>query len=509
MLFSELALHERLQRAITTAGYTDTTPIQAATLPLGLKGKDIVGTAQTGTGKTAAFVLPILQRLLDTPPTGRTRAVIVTPTRELAEQINDSIKMLGQHTNIQSATVYGGVGMFPQERALRRGVDIIIACPGRLLDHMQRGNCNLSQVEVLVLDEADRMLDMGFLPPIRQILSAMPKERQTMLFSATFAPELNRLVAEHLSQPHRIEMGFAAPAETVEHALYPVQEHLKVPLLLSLLNDTETKSVLIFTRTKHRANRVTEKLERAGHNAVVLHSNKSQAQRQQALDGFKRGKYDVLVATDIAARGIDVATISHVINFDIPDCADTYIHRIGRTGRATHNGEAFTLVTTADYGDIRDIERKLGARLETRTLAGFDYAQQGPSRTELDDRPERPQQGGRKQSARSSSPYRANQANRPAAPQEASAPVSPRQQYNTAPPAAPRQHAPAPAAPRQYNAAPAPAAGRPFNAGPKAAPARPQSAKPRQGPSRPDPMNFDPNYKPRNRKPGSRPARRG
>ena len=503
MLFTELALHERLQRAITMAGYTDTTPIQAATIPLGLAGKDIVGTAQTGTGKTAAFVLPILQRLIDTPPTGRTRAVIVTPTRELAEQINDAIKMLGKHTNILSQTVYGGVGMVPQERALRRGVDIIIACPGRLLDHMQRGNCNLSKVEVLVLDEADRMLDMGFLPPIRQILSAMPTERQTMLFSATFAPELNALVREHLNQPHRIEMGFAAPAETVEHSLYPVQEHLKVPLLLGLLEDCDTKSVLIFTRTKHRANRVTEKLERAGHNAVVLHSNKSQAQRQQALDGFKRGKYDVLVATDIAARGIDVASISHVINFDIPDCADTYIHRIGRTGRATHNGEAFTLVTTADYGDIRDIERKLGNRLETRTLAGFDYAQAGPSRSELDDRPERPQGRGGRPSARSSSPYRPQQANRQqAAPRpEGNAPAAaaPRQQYNAAPTAAP---APARAPMPSRNAAPA-GGGRPHNDGP-----RPQTVKPRQGPSRPDPMNFDPNYKPRSRKPGSRPARR-
>ena len=379
MHFQQFSLHERLHRALDAAGFVTPTPIQLAALPVALDGHDIVGTAQTGTGKTAAFVLPILQRLLNSPRnTRKTRALILAPTRELAEQIHEAIGVLGQHTTLRSATVYGGVGMMPQERALRGGIDIIVACPGRLLDHVQRGNTNFDDVDCLVLDEADRMLDMGFLPPITRIIGLLPKDRQTMLFSATFAPELNAFVDKTLRKPHRIAVGISAPADTVEHALYPVPQHLKTSLLMALLKQMDTKSVLIFTRTKHRANRVMEQLDKAGYSAGVLHSNKSQTQRQLALDRFRNGQLRVLVATDIAARGIDVATISHVINYDVPDCADSYLHRIGRTGRAEREGEALTFLTTADADILRDIERIMGSRIEQRRLAGFDYQQPAP-----------------------------------------------------------------------------------------------------------------------------------
>lgn len=384
MLFQEFPLHEQLHRALNTAGFVTPTPIQEAALPVALDGLDIVGTAQTGTGKTAAFVLPILHRILNGPRNVRkTRALILTPTRELAEQIHDAIGLLGQHTNIRSATVYGGVGMVPQEQALRNGTEIIVACPGRLLDHAQRGNINFSGIDCLVLDEADRMLDMGFLQPITRIIDMLPATRQTMLFSATFAPELNTFVNKTLRKAHRIAMGTAAPAETVEHALYPVSQHLKTKLLLELLKRMDTESVLIFTRTKHRANRIMEQLVRAGYNAGVLHSNKSQSQRQLALDRFRSRELQILVATDIAARGIDVATISHVINYDVPDCSDSYIHRIGRTGRAERDGEALTFITSADNIILRDIERVLGARIEQRRLADFDYNQPAPQGDEF------------------------------------------------------------------------------------------------------------------------------
>ncbi len=375
MQFTDFKLHPRLQHAIQKAGFATPTPIQVQAIPVGLSGRDLIGTAQTGTGKTAAFVLPILQRLLADPrKLGRTRALIVTPTRELAEQINTAIRRLSEGTNIRSATVYGGVGMQPQDRALRTGVEIIVACPGRLLDHIDRGAAALQGVEMLVLDEADRMLDMGFLPAVKRILSHLPRERQTMLFSATFAPELEQLAAQSLRNPERVDVGIRAPVKTVAHALYPVPQHLKTALLLKLLGTTDTNSVLIFTRTKHRANRVAEQIRRAGHATAALHSNKSQNQRQLALDEFRAGKVQILVATDIAARGLDIATISHVINYDIPDTADTYIHRIGRTGRAEREGDALTLVTSEDGATIRDIERTLKAPIERRTVADFDYS---------------------------------------------------------------------------------------------------------------------------------------
>ncbi|MHB9132815.1 MAG: DEAD/DEAH box helicase [Armatimonadota bacterium] len=391
MSFNNLPLHERLHRALGTAGYTSPTPIQAAALPVALAGNDIVGTAQTGTGKTAAFVLPILQRIMASPERSMaTRALILAPTRELAEQIHASIQQLGIHTNIRSATVYGGVGMALQERALRKGAEIIVACPGRLLDHVDRGYVDFSQLDCLVLDEADRMLDMGFLPPITKIIKMLPAGRQTMLFSATFAQELQSFVRNNLQNPQRIDIGLSAPAETVEHALYPVPQHLKTSLLIAMLRRMDTESVLIFTRTKHRANRVMEQLVKQGYDAGVLHSNKSQNQRQLTLDNFRAGKLRILVATDIVARGIDVTTISHVINYDIPDCADSYIHRIGRTGRMERTGEALTFVTHDDASTIRDIERALRASIETRTLDEFDYKQPAPHADEFKRAPQPP-----------------------------------------------------------------------------------------------------------------------
>jgi ATP-dependent RNA helicase RhlE len=370
--FDQFQFDLRILRGIRGAGYTAPTPIQAAALPPALAGQDLIGTAQTGTGKTAAFALPMLQRLLD-GPRGRTRALIVTPTRELAEQINDTIRALGQYSGLRTATIYGGVPMHPQEQALRSGVDILVACPGRLLDHINRGTARLGQLEMLVLDEADRMFDMGFLPDVRRILSHVPAQRQTLLFSATFPPEIEQLAAQAQRRPQRVAIGLARPAEMVSHALYPVQSHLKTGLTLELLKQTDTRSVLIFTRTRHRASRLAAQLGRAGYRTASLHSDRSQNQRQAALDGFRAGAYQILVATDIAARGLDVETISHVINYDIPDTTDAYIHRIGRTGRAERSGDALTLITPEDDATVRALERTLGHAIARRTLDGFDY----------------------------------------------------------------------------------------------------------------------------------------
>jgi len=376
MTFTDFLLHDSLQRAIAAAGFQEPTPIQAAAIPVALTGRDLVGTAQTGTGKTAAYALPLLHRLLTAPrPTRQMRVLVLTPTRELADQVHASIRQLARFTALRSATVYGGVGMDPQARALRTGTDVIVACPGRLLDHAQRGAVDFRGVDCLVIDEADRMLDMGFLPDMRRILTRLPQARQTLLFSATCAPELTRFVAQALCDPVRVAIGMVAPAETVSHALYPVPSALKTALLTALLQDITSRAVLIFTRTKHRADRVAASLTRAGYPVGVLHSNRSQQQRQRALADFRAGSVPYLVATDIAARGIDVSTVSHVINFDIPDTADTYIHRIGRTGRAARSGEALTLVTREDHETVQMIERTLGERLPTQVLAGFDYQQ--------------------------------------------------------------------------------------------------------------------------------------
>ena len=370
--FSEFNLDNRLQAGITRAGYITPTPVQVAAIPSAVAGRDIIGTAQTGTGKTAAFVLPILNKLLD-GPRGRTRALIVTPTRELAVQIEENIRALGARTNIRSATVYGGVSAAPQIKALRGGVEILVACPGRLLDLIQQGHARLGGIEVLVLDEADRMLDMGFLPDIKRLLKVLPAQRQTMLFSATFPQEIEKLAAQTLKDPQRISVGLSRPAITVTHALYPVPQHLKTALLISLLEQTHSGSVLVFTRTRHRARRLADQIGRAGHNVTSLHSDRTQGQRQSALNGFKQGKYRIMVATDIAARGLDVESISHVINYDMPDTADAYIHRIGRTGRAERSGDAFTLVTPEDKAMVRSLEKIMQHSLPLEKLADFDY----------------------------------------------------------------------------------------------------------------------------------------
>jgi len=377
--FQEFNLDSRLMTRIHRAGFSEPTPIQTSAIPPALAGHDLIGTAQTGTGKTAAFVLPILQRLL-AGPRKCTRALIVTPTRELAEQTHEVIRALGAETGLRSATIYGGVGAGPQIQALQSGVEILVACPGRLLDHIQQRRAKLGSVEVLVLDEADRMLDMGFLPDVKRILAHLPAKRQTMLFSATFPAEIEQLAAQTLTHPQRIMIGMRAPVHTVAHALYPVPQHLKAALLLQLLRSTDTESVLIFTRTKHRAEKLARQIGQAGFKVTSLHSNRSQGQRQSALGGFKDGRYQIMVATDIAARGLDVENISHVINFDMPDTADAYIHRIGRTGRAERTGDAFTLVTPEDGELIRTLEKIMKKPLVRRTVDGFDYKAAPPPR---------------------------------------------------------------------------------------------------------------------------------
>jgi len=381
MDFKQFNLDPRLMQGITKAGYDNPTPIQQAAIPAALRSRDIIGTAQTGTGKTAAFVLPILNKLLsgqrNTP-----RALIVTPTRELAEQINDVVKVLSAGTKLKSATIYGGVGANPQIQALRNGAEILVACPGRLLDLIAQGHAKMANIEILVLDEADRMFDMGFLPDVRRIVKAVPEKRQTMLFSATFPPDVELLAQQALHQPQKIAMGIIKPAHTVTHALYPVPPHLKSKLLIELLKRTDTNSVLVFTRTKYRAQKVAQQILRAGFKVTSLHGDRSQGQRQAALKGFKSGHHDIMVATDIAARGLDVESISHVINYDMPDTADAYIHRIGRTGRAQRTGDAFTLVTPEDNDMIRTLERIMGAPIKRETLDGFDYTLPAPPKTD-------------------------------------------------------------------------------------------------------------------------------
>jgi len=370
-------------QGIKLAGYETATPIQEAAIPAALRGRDIIGTAQTGTGKTAAFVLPILNRLLDGPK-GMPRALIVTPTRELAEQIHQVTKMLATGTGLRSVTIYGGVGADRQIKALRQGAEILVATPGRLLDLIQQRQAKMERIEILVLDEADRMFDMGFLPDVKRIIKAVPAERQTMLFSATFPPEVELLASQALKEPQKIAMGISRPAVTVKHALYPVPPHLKSALLIKLLKQIDSDSVLVFTRTKHRADKVARQIAHAGFRVTSLHGNRTQGQRQNALSGFKSGHFPIMVATDIAARGLDIESITHVINYDMPDTADAYIHRIGRTGRAQRSGDAFTLVTDEDRDMIRTLERIMKQPLEKITLPDFDYSAPPPPRTASD-----------------------------------------------------------------------------------------------------------------------------
>ncbi len=370
--FSTFHFHPSVAAGIKAARFVEPTPIQLKAIPSIMKGLDVVGTAQTGTGKTAAYALPLLNRSIG-KKRGRIQVLIMAPTRELAEQINQEISTLGRQTPLRTASIYGGVGLDPQTRKLKGGAEFIVACPGRLLDHMNRGHVNLSSVDALVLDEADQMLDMGFLPDIRKILKRLPRKRQTLLFSATMPAEIRRLAREALHRPVAIQVGNPAPADTVSHALYPVNQREKTPVLLRLLRETQIKSVLIFTRTKHRAKRLGEKLAKEGFRSTSLQGNLSQRRRQAALTGFRSGKFQILVATDIAARGIDVSRVSHVINYDIPASADAYIHRIGRTGRAKRKGEALSFITRDDKVVVRAIERIVGPNMERRVLPGFDH----------------------------------------------------------------------------------------------------------------------------------------
>ena len=405
MEFNTFDFHHQVAAGVTAARYITPTPIQAQAIPLVMQGHDIVGLAHTGTGKTAAFVLPILHRLMQG---GRrhVRALVIAPTRELAEQIHEAIGTLGRRTGLKSVTIYGGVGFNPQVDKLKRGAEIVVACPGRLLDHINQGTIDLSHLEVLVLDEADRMFDMGFLPDIRKIIKHVPAKRQTLLFSATMPDDILHLAHEVLKAPVTVQVNTTGPASSVSHMLYPVEQHLKTPLLLELLRHTDTESVLIFTRTKHRAKRLGEQLGKAGYRAASLQGNLSQARRQAVMNGFRNGTFQILVATDVAARGIDVTQISHVINYDMPDTADAYTHRIGRTGRNAKTGDAFTFITSEDEDMVRSIERVLRAKVKRCTLNGFDYKKAAPSRdTEFARPPRQPQ---RRSEPKKTEPFKAH-----------------------------------------------------------------------------------------------------
>ncbi len=381
MPFKSLGLSDPLVRGILATGYTAPTEIQSQAIPAAIEGRDIIGCAQTGTGKTAAFVLPILNRLSHEHSTKSkaVKSLILTPTRELAIQIEDAIRGYGRFTHLRTLAVYGGVSIENQLSALRRGVDIAVATPGRLMDHMRRRSIDLANIEVLVIDEADRMFDMGFINDVRKIVAALPQKRQTMLFSATISPEVKSLASGILKSPKMIQIGQQRnPIETITQHIYPVQKELKIDLLIHMLRDGQMYSVLVFSRTKHGADKISRRLERAGVQSVALHSDRTQGQRQRAMEGFKNGKYRVMVATDIAARGIDVEGISHVINFDVPAFAEDYIHRIGRTGRAEATGDAITLVSRDEEKYLHQIEKFIGRRFQMERCPTFARSQPAP-----------------------------------------------------------------------------------------------------------------------------------
>jgi ATP-dependent RNA helicase RhlE len=381
--FNHLKLHPSLLLGLKELGFVRPTPIQTDAIPPALAGRDVMASAQTGSGKTAAFLLPIVHHLID-KPRRTTRALVLAPTRELAAQIHEDLNALAVHTPVTGAAVFGGVGMGPQEHAFRSGVDVIVATPGRLLDHLRNRYVKLNSIDHLVLDEADRMLDMGFLPEIRRILQYLPARRQTLFFSATMPPPIAALAKEMLRDPVSIQIQRqAAPAGGITQAVYPVAQELKAPLLVHLLTQGTMTQALVFTRTKHRANRLADALVRSGIKAERIHGNRSQSQRTAALAGFKNGTFPVLVATDIAARGIDVDALGHVVNFDVPQVPDDYIHRVGRTGRAEATGEAFTMVSPAEESLLRDIEQAIGRRLPRVTVPDFDYAARPAGKLEV------------------------------------------------------------------------------------------------------------------------------
>jgi len=370
--FRALGLSEEVLRAVRDAGYSEPTPIQSQAIPLILRGRDVMGLAQTGTGKTAAFTLPIIERLAGGPR--RTRVLILTPTRELCVQVEASFKKYARHAPLAVASVYGGVPLDPQEQQLRAGVDVVVATPGRLIDHLERQNVTFDDLEVLVLDEADRMLDMGFAPQINRVVSDVPPYRQTLLFSATMPPEVEALARKYLRKPIVVQVGRrSAAANSVTHYVYPVPRERKSALLADLLKREAMESVLVFTRTKHGADRVVRHLEREGIRAAAMHADKTQPQRTRALDDFKAGRVRVLVATDIAQRGLDITSITHVINYDVPQQAEDYVHRIGRTGRAASEGDAFTFMSPDEIAMVRTIERVIGQEIPRISVPGFDF----------------------------------------------------------------------------------------------------------------------------------------
>src|SRR3989454_1973745 len=372
MPFTKLGLSNAMLEGVKAMGYIEPTPIQLRAIPLILAGTDVIGSAQTGTGKTAAFALPILSQLGQHSP--ETRMLVLEPTRELAAQVETALRDFARFTNLEVAVIFGGVGYGRQMDALRRGIDIIVATPGRLLDHLRQGTCRLDHIKFLVLDEADRMLDMGFLPDVKRIVERCPRERHTSLFSATIPPEIETLIRWAMKQPQTIEIGARrTPAETVKHVIYPVSDSQKIDLLLELLKRVNYDSVIVFCRTKHGADRVAHLLKRSNHAVAVLHSNRTQREREQALRGFRDGRFEVLVATDIAARGLDIADVSHVINYDVPQHPEDYIHRIGRTGRAEASGDAFTIMVAEDAPHVFTIERFISQKIPRVKLENFDY----------------------------------------------------------------------------------------------------------------------------------------
>ncbi|MBW2389808.1 MAG: DEAD/DEAH box helicase [Deltaproteobacteria bacterium] len=376
--FDAFDLHPNIMRGIRAASFTTPRPIQAETIPAALDGRDVLGLAPTGTGKTAAFALPILDVLLDEPIKGPT-ALIIAPTRELASQIDEEIRTLARYTDVKTVTIFGGVSQRGQVAAIRRNPDIVVGCPGRILDLVQQKLLRLDKVDMLVLDEADHMFDMGFFPDIKRILAQLPGKRQNLLFSATMPSAIRKLANDVLNDPHVVELAGRGPAETIEHALYPVSEKQKRELLYHLLGDKGYDSAIVFTRTKHRAKRLADQLTRAGHKAVGLQGNMSQGQRDRAMKGFRDRNFDILVATDIAARGIDVSGISHVINFDVPNTPEAYTHRIGRTGRSGNEGRAFTFVTADDQSWIRATERMIGTSIHQEKIDGFELGAGDPA----------------------------------------------------------------------------------------------------------------------------------
>jgi ATP-dependent RNA helicase RhlE len=412
--FDQFWLNENLLKGVEAAGFDSPRPIQVATIPAGMQGRDVLGLAQTGTGKTAAFALPLLDRILQTRQRGP-RALVIAPTRELANQIVAEIRLLARFTKIKAVTIFGGVPAYKQLNALNMKPEVIVGCPGRLLDLMEQGALQLDGVETLVLDEADHMFDMGFLPDIKKIISALPKERQNLLFSATMPKEIRRLADELLSSPEVVDLAGRAPAETIEHALVLVAERRKRDLLEHVLTGQDCDSAIVFTRTKHRARRLAEQLSKAGHRAVGIQGNLSQAQRDRAMRGFRSRHYKVLVATDIVARGIDVTGVSHVINFDVPNTPEAYTHRIGRTGRAEREGVACTFVTGADHGWLRATERMIGAPIQRRMVDGFEAEPEmatqpkgrpGPAGRGFRGGPSRPQGGPRPRAGGGGGPAR-------------------------------------------------------------------------------------------------------